>query len=98
MAKLIIENTEHLQLAKDIDAFLASHGKRDASDPKEWNGPDPAELERVSKQLKSGHSISSIHPPFSEFGSGCYKNYHSNESRKLHDNLISRFHELKRKT
>lgn len=98
MAKLIIENSEHHKLAKSIDDFLASHGKRDASDPTEWNGPDSAELERVSNQLKSGHPIQSIHPPFSEFGSGCYKNYHSDESRKLHDSLISRFNELKRKS
>jgi len=93
----IIDIEAHHKLADRIDKFLTKYAKHSASEPDEWNGPDPYELQRVSTMLKLHTVPQLIHPPYSDFGSGCYKDMYNPEVRKEHDDIIKKFHELRNK-
>ena len=83
-----MSTSDALKLAADIDTFLAKYGKRDASDPREWNGPDSAELEFFATVVKSGKQPDRV--PWSMWGSGCYKPFSSKEGEAEHKKLLER--------
>jgi Zn ribbon nucleic-acid-binding protein len=79
-------------LAKEIQDFLHMHGKRDASNPNEWNSPDAAHLDIFAKMLSGGGYPAAM--PHSEWGSGGYKPYNSDIARQKHDHLLKKCKEM----
>ena len=71
-------------LANRIDAFLSRYGKKGHDG--DWNGPDSTEMECTAIILREGGKPSRI--PWSEWSSGCYVPFTSEDGRHEHDMLL----------
>ncbi len=74
------------ELADEIHEFLAKHGKKNANNPGEGNGPDSAMLELFAKWLRDPKKLKPT--VWSDWGSGCYQPYYDEQARSWHDELI----------
>lgn len=88
-----IDQVDKNRLADRIDAFLEKYASispnfKDETDDK-YTGPDPYSLIACANNLRSGHTL---YESNSDWGSGCYKPYTSEEGKKEHDYIVIKIH------
>jgi len=89
--KRVIKNNEEIdkiQLAGEIRDFLGKHGKRNASEPNEWNSPDASQLEIFALALERNSPLLQHYRPDSSWLHGGYAG--GDKAACWHNELIAK--------
>ncbi len=82
---------QRFRLGEDILDFLKAHAKLNPNHPTEYNSPDANQLFIAAELLKAGKLPTRV---WSDWSSGGYQPYTSDEARKWHDRLVSQVQDL----
>ena len=82
-----------LELAKEIEDFLAKHAKMSAMEPEEYSSPDASLLATAAALLRQDKVPTHV---WSSWGSGGYKPYNDDKAKSWHDALTAKIQSVMR--
>jgi hypothetical protein len=81
-----------IKLAEKIEVFLKKYAGRCPDNTKEYTSPDAYALSYCALRLKNNDRIDTV--PWSEWGSGGYKPYSSQEGKKEHEEIMTEIEQI----